>query len=83
MWVRGEGSGTYAVVFMVVLQLLVAELSTSQTPKSEDGVLSHNCLSLRRQANTTLAVLGERDDGRHCPSAFRVLDDAGSLALHD
>jgi hypothetical protein len=28
-------------------------------------------------------VLGKRDDGRSCPCAFRVLDDAGSLALHD
>jgi hypothetical protein len=28
-------------------------------------------------------MLGERDDGGRCPCSFRVLDDAGSLALHD
>jgi hypothetical protein len=28
-------------------------------------------------------VLGERDDGGCCPCTFRVLDDTGSLALHD
>jgi hypothetical protein len=28
-------------------------------------------------------MLGERDDGGRCPCSFRVLDDTGSLALHD
>ena len=71
-------------VFHVVLHLLVAELPTNQTLKSEDGVLRvHNCLSFSRQTNKTLAMLGERDDGGRCPCSFRVLDDAGSLALHD
>ncbi len=68
----------------VVPHLLVVELPTDQTLEGEDGILRvHNCLSLSRQANKTLAVLGERDDGGSCPCTFRVLDDAGSLALHD
>jgi hypothetical protein len=28
-------------------------------------------------------MLGKCDDGGCCPCSFRVLDDAGSLALHD
>ena len=61
----------------VILYLFVAELPTDQTLKGKDGVLRvHNCLSLSREANETLAVLGERDDGRCCPCTFRVLDDA-------
>ena len=71
-------------MFHVILYLFVAELPTDQTLKGEDGILRvHNCLSLSREANETLAVLGERDDGGRCPGTFRVLDDAGSLALHD
>jgi hypothetical protein len=71
-------------VFHVVLNLLVAELPTNQTLEGEDGVLRvHNCLSLSRQTNKTLAMLGERDDGGRCPCSFRILDDTGSLALHD
>ena len=30
-----------------------------------------------------LAMVGERNDGGCCPCTFRVLDDMGSLALHD
>ena len=68
----------------VILHLFVAELPTDQTLEGEDGVLRvHDCLSLSREANKTLAVLGERDDGGCRPCTFRVLDDAGSLALHD
>ncbi len=68
----------------VILHLFVVELPTDQTLEGEDGVLRvHDSLSLRREANKTLAVLGERDDGGCCPCTFRVLDDAGSLALHD
>jgi hypothetical protein len=28
-------------------------------------------------------MFGKRDDGGRCPCSFRVLDDAGGLALHD
>lgn len=71
-------------MFHVVLHLLVAELSTNQTLEGKDCVLRvHNCLSFGRQANKTLAMFGERDDRGCCPCSFRVLDDAGSLALHD
>lgn len=68
----------------VILHLFVAELPTNQTLEGGDGVLRvHDRLSLSREANETLAVLGERDDGGCCPCTFRVLDDTGSLALHD
>ena len=68
----------------VILHLLVVELPTNQAFEGEDGVLRvHDRLSLGREPNETLAMLGERDDGGCCPCAFRVLDDTGSLALHD
>ena len=68
----------------VVLHLLVAELPTNQTLEGKDGILRvHNSLSLSRQADKTLAMLGERDDGGRCPCTLRVLDNTGSLALHD
>jgi NAD-specific glutamate dehydrogenase len=71
-------------VFHVVPHLLVVELPTNQSLESKDGVLRvHNRLSFSRQTNKTLAMLGERDDGGCCPCSFRVLDDAGSLALHN
>ena len=71
-------------MFHVVLNLLVAELLTNQTLESEDSVLQvHNCLSLSRQTNKTLAMLGECDDRGCSPSSFCILDDMGSLALHD
>jgi len=71
-------------VLHVLFHLFVAELPTNQTLKGEDSVLRvHNRLSLSRQADETLAVLGERDNRGRCPCTFRVLDDAGSLALHD
>ncbi len=81
---RKRNSQTNLPVLRVVPHLLVVELPTDQTLEGEDGILRiHNCLSLSRQANKTLAVLGERDDGGSCPCTFRVLDDAGSLTLHD
>ena len=71
-------------MFHVVPHLLVVELPTNQSFEGKDGVLRvHNRLSFSRQTNKTLAMLSERDDGRCCPCSFRVLDDAGSLALHD
>jgi len=79
-----ENSQVNLPVFHVVPHLLVVELPTNQTLEGKDGVLRvHNCLSFSRQSNKTLAMLGERDDGGRCPCSFRVLDDAGSLALHD
>jgi hypothetical protein len=42
-----------------------------------------DCPLLGRQANETLAALGEHDNGGSCPCTFRVLDDAGSLARYD
>jgi hypothetical protein len=71
-------------VLHVFLHLFVIELAANQTLESEDGILRvHDCLSLGREANETFAMLGERDDGGSCPCTFRVLDDAGSLTLHD
>ena len=71
-------------MFHVVLHLFVAELSTNQTLEGKDCVLRvHNCLSFSGQANKTLAMLGERDNRGCCPCSFGVLNDAGSLALHD
>jgi NAD-specific glutamate dehydrogenase len=71
-------------VLHVLLHLFVVELPTNQTLEGGDGVLRvDDCLSLSGQAHETLAVLGERDDRGRCPCTFRVLDDAGSLALHD
>ena len=71
-------------MFHVVPHLLVVELPTNQALEGKDGILRvHNCLSFSRQTNKTFPMLGERDDGGCCPCSFRVLDDAGSLALHD
>ena len=68
----------------VILHLLVVELPTNQALEGKDGVLRiHDRLSLGREANETLAMLGKRDDGGCCPCTFRVLDDTGSLALHN
>ena len=79
-----ENSQVNLPVSHVILHFFIVELPTNQTLESEDGVLRvHNGLSFSRQTNKTLAVLGERDDRRRCPCTFRVLDDAGSLALHD
>jgi len=81
---RNERNKVNLPVLHVILHLFVVELPTDQTLEGGDGVLRvHNCLSLSREANETLAVLGERDDRGCCPCTFGVLDDAGSLALHD
>lgn len=76
--------GANVPVLHVLLHLFIAELATNQTLESEDGVVRvDDCLSLSRETNEALAMLCERDDGGRCPCTFRVLDDAGSLALHD
>lgn len=71
-------------VLLVRLDLLVLELTTDETLEAEDGVLGvDNRLTLRRETDETLAVLGECDHGGRRPVALRVLNDSGSLALHD
>lgn len=71
-------------VLLVRLDLLVLELTTDEILEDEDGVLVvDNRLTLRRETDETLAVLGERNDGGCRPVALCVLNDTGDLALHD
>ncbi len=68
----------------VVLDFLIVEMSTNQPLESKHSVLRiDDGLSLSRKADETLAVFCERDDGGCRPCAFRVLNDARALALHD
>ena len=71
-------------MFQVLLHLLILELTTNKMLEPEDRVLRvHDRLTLRRQADKTLTVFGESNDGRGRPVPFLVLNHPGSLALHD
>lgn len=71
-------------VLRVVLHLSIAELASNETLEGEDSVgRVDDSLTLRRETDEALAVLGERDDRRCCPGTLGVLDHPRSLALHD
>jgi hypothetical protein len=71
-------------VLVVLLDLLVTELTTDQTLEGEDSVLRvDDRLTLGRETDETLAMLGEGDDGGCGSGTLSVLDDSGSLPLHD
>jgi hypothetical protein len=71
-------------VFLIIPNLFIIKLSTNQSLEGEDGVGSiDNSLSFSRQANKTLSMFREGHYRRRRPCTFSVLDDTGSLALHD
>ena len=68
----------------VLLNLTVGELATDKTLGGEEGGLRvHDSLTLGGHTHQTFAVLRESNDRGSRTATFRVLDDAGLLALHD
>ena len=68
----------------VLLHLAVGELATDKTLGGEQsGLRVHDSLTLGGHTHQAFAVLRESNDRGSSTAAFRVLDDAGLLALHD
>lgn len=71
-------------VHHIVLDLLVPELPTNKTLKSEYGVgRVDDGLALGWQSDKTFSVFCEGDDGRCRTRTLGVLDDARGFSLHN
>ncbi len=67
----------------VILNLLVLELTPDQPLKREYRICRvDNGLTLGRQTDKTLAVLGESDNGGCRPSTLSILNYPRLFALH-